>query len=67
MPVWAMLKNSVEDFHRILDSKSEFKNSDMVRSPEMERRVKTFQQWYEKAKRSRPISTFNLPLSTFKI
>ena len=30
-----------------MDPKSEIKNSHVVRSPEMERRVKTFQQWYD--------------------
>jgi glutamate synthase domain-containing protein 2 len=30
-----------------MDMQSEIKNGRIVRSPEMERRVKTFQQWYE--------------------
>jgi len=30
-----------------MDPHAEFKNSHVVRSPEMERRVKTFQQWYD--------------------
>ena len=30
-----------------MDPKSEFKNGHIVKSPEMERRVKTFQQWYD--------------------
>ncbi|MFB3886552.1 MAG: FMN-binding glutamate synthase family protein [Thermodesulfobacteriota bacterium] len=30
-----------------MDPKSELKNGRVVRSPEMERRVKTFQQWYD--------------------
>ncbi len=30
-----------------MDPKSEFKNGRVVHSPEMERRVKTFQQWYD--------------------
>jgi glutamate synthase domain-containing protein 2 len=32
-----------------MDPKAEFKNSHVARSPEMERRVKTFQQWYDGA------------------
>ena len=30
-----------------MDPKAEFKNGHVVRSPEMERRVKTFQRWYD--------------------
>jgi glutamate synthase domain-containing protein 2 len=30
-----------------MDSNAEFKNSHVIRSPEMERRVKTFQRWYD--------------------
>ena len=30
-----------------MDPKAEFKNGHVARSPEMERRVKTFQQWYD--------------------
>ncbi len=30
-----------------MDPNSEFKNGRVIRSPEMERRVKTFQQWYD--------------------
>jgi glutamate synthase domain-containing protein 2 len=30
-----------------MDPQAEFKNGHVVRSPEMERRVKTFQQWYD--------------------
>jgi len=30
-----------------MDPNAEFKNSHVLRSPEMERRVKTFQQWYD--------------------
>ena len=30
-----------------MDPNAEFKNGRVVRSPEMERRVKTFQQWYD--------------------
>ena len=30
-----------------MDPNAEFKNGHVVRSPEMERRVKTFQQWYD--------------------
>jgi len=32
-----------------MDSEAEFKNGQVVRSPEMERRVKTFQEWYNGA------------------